>query len=309
MNYYEHHLGDYAEATAHLSFVEDAAYSRCIRKYYAMELPLPADLKQVQRLIGARTKEEKEAVETVLVEFFTLCPDGWHNVRCDEEITKYQDKRSKAKSSANARWSAMRSDSEGNANASETDMRTHAKQDASALRAQCEGNALQSPVPSLQSPVPSPEEDLTSPSVDLLSHVEPERSTANGSKPKPNGKTPSEAIDRVFDHWRSTHNHPRSNLDKKRRKLIAEALHVYPEADLCQSISGYKNSPHHTGTNDTNTRYDDIELLLRDAKHIDAGLKFYAEPPRTDLSAQTRRIIDQTEDWVPPETRLRNARN
>ena len=26
MNYYEHHLGDYAEATAHLSFVEDAAY-------------------------------------------------------------------------------------------------------------------------------------------------------------------------------------------------------------------------------------------------------------------------------------------
>ena len=37
MNYYEHHLGDYAEATAHLSFVEDAAYSRLMRKAYATE--------------------------------------------------------------------------------------------------------------------------------------------------------------------------------------------------------------------------------------------------------------------------------
>ena len=44
MNYYEHHIGDYAQATAHLTFVEDAAYSRLIRKYYAEERPLPADL-------------------------------------------------------------------------------------------------------------------------------------------------------------------------------------------------------------------------------------------------------------------------
>jgi uncharacterized protein YdaU (DUF1376 family) len=37
MNYYEHHIGDYAEATSHLTFVEDAAYSRLIRKYYSTE--------------------------------------------------------------------------------------------------------------------------------------------------------------------------------------------------------------------------------------------------------------------------------
>ena len=78
MNYYEHHIGDYAEATAHLSFVEDAAYSRMIRKYYATEKPLPADIKAVQRLVGARTKEEREAVDTVLHEFFELQDDGWH---------------------------------------------------------------------------------------------------------------------------------------------------------------------------------------------------------------------------------------
>jgi len=48
---------------------------------------------------------------------------------------------------------------------------------------------------------------------------------------------------------------------------------------------------------------DDIELFLRDAKHIDAGLKAYAEPPRTALSAKSRRIVAQTDDWVPPEER------
>ncbi|MDR2506577.1 MAG: YdaU family protein [Candidatus Accumulibacter sp.] len=91
MNYYEHHIGDYAEATAHLSFVEDAAYSRLIRKYYAIEKPLPADHKAVQRLVGARSKEEREAVSTVLEEFFTLQDDGWHNRRCDEEIAHYKE--------------------------------------------------------------------------------------------------------------------------------------------------------------------------------------------------------------------------
>ena len=91
MNYYEHHIGDYAEATMHLTFVEDAAYSRLLRKYYATEKPLPAEIKSVQRLIGARSKEEREAVSVVLDEFFDLREDGWHNARCDAEIKSFRD--------------------------------------------------------------------------------------------------------------------------------------------------------------------------------------------------------------------------
>lgn len=88
MNFYKHHIGDYAQATAHLSFIEDAAYSRLIRKYYAEEKPLPPEVKAVQRLVGARTKEEKQAVSDVLVEFFELQEDGWHSKRCDAEIER-----------------------------------------------------------------------------------------------------------------------------------------------------------------------------------------------------------------------------
>ena len=137
MNYYEHHLGDYAEATAHLSFLEDAAYSRLIRKYYASEKPIPVDIAAAQRLVGARSKEERAAVETVLNEFFVLRDDGWHQDRCDAEIARYQDKQDKAKRSANARWNKADAHTERNADA----MRTHS-----------EGNALQTPDTRHQTP-------------------------------------------------------------------------------------------------------------------------------------------------------------
>jgi uncharacterized protein YdaU (DUF1376 family) len=90
VNFYKHHIGDYAAATAHLTFTEDAAYTRLLRIYYRDERPLPVEVRAVQRLAGARTPEEQEAVETVLREFFALTDDGWRNKRCDEEIGKAQ---------------------------------------------------------------------------------------------------------------------------------------------------------------------------------------------------------------------------
>ncbi len=143
MNYYEHHIGDYAEATAHLSFVEDAAYSRMIRKYYSLEGPLPADMRAVQRLICARTEEERAAVETVLSEFFTLESDGWHQSRCDAEVERFRAKSDKARNSASKRWNATDSTSS-NANASKNDANA-SKTDASALPTQSEGNAKAMP--------------------------------------------------------------------------------------------------------------------------------------------------------------------
>lgn len=96
MRHFNHHIGDYAAATQHLSFVEDAAYHRMMRLYYQTEKPLLSDLKGLARLLGARTKEEKEAVATIANEFFTLESDGWHQRRCDAEIARYQEKSQKA---------------------------------------------------------------------------------------------------------------------------------------------------------------------------------------------------------------------
>lgn len=86
----------------------------------------------------------------------------------------------------------------------------------------------------------------------------------------------------VFDHWKTEHNHPKAQLDDKRLKAIRVALKSYSADQLCQSISGYKNSPHHMGQNQTKTVYDSIELFLRDAEHIDRGLKLVQQPAKQD---------------------------
>lgn len=91
MNYYEHHLGDYDGATAHLSWLEDCAYRRLICLYYRTEAPIPADMKQACRLVRASARQEREAVEQVLREFFELRDDGWHNARCDADIEAYHE--------------------------------------------------------------------------------------------------------------------------------------------------------------------------------------------------------------------------
>lgn len=92
MNYYEHHIGDYDADTAHLTWLEDMAYTRLMRLYYRKESPIPTDVGQACRLVRATAKDERAAVETVLREFFTLREDGWHQERCNAEVAKYQER-------------------------------------------------------------------------------------------------------------------------------------------------------------------------------------------------------------------------
>lgn len=98
--------------------------------------------------------------------------------------------------------------------------------------------------------------------------------------PNPNHE-PSETARRVFDHWRREMGHERAQFDDKRRRLVNTALKLgYSADDLVKAISGYKNSPHHMGQNDRGARYDSLELILRDAGHIDQGLRFFGQPPK-----------------------------
>ena len=96
MNYYERHLGDYSKDTAHLSMIEHGAYGLLLDRYYSTERAIPAD--QAYRIARAQKKEEKNAVDVVLQEFFYLSDDGWKNKRCDEEIEKYSKKKPESES-------------------------------------------------------------------------------------------------------------------------------------------------------------------------------------------------------------------
>ena len=151
MNYYEHHLGDYMRDTAHLSMLEDGAYRRLLDCYYSRESPLPADLKQVYRLVRAHGKPDQQAVASVLEEFFTLTEEGWRHRRCDAEIEKVHLKSESARRSAEQRWAAKRTQSERNANASETHMRKECDTDTERIENAMLSN-LQTPDTRLQTP-------------------------------------------------------------------------------------------------------------------------------------------------------------
>lgn len=94
MNYYEHHLGDYAKDTAHLSMLEHGAYRMLLDRYYGTEVGIPES--QAHRICRAKSRDEKAAVDAVLEEFFILEDGVWKNNRADSEIKKYADKRPKA---------------------------------------------------------------------------------------------------------------------------------------------------------------------------------------------------------------------
>lgn len=90
MNYYRLHIGDYLRDTAHLSLLEHGVYARLLQVYYTREAPIADGEKY--RLIGARSPDEREAVDAVLAEFFTLTDGVWMQSRCNREIAEYQSK-------------------------------------------------------------------------------------------------------------------------------------------------------------------------------------------------------------------------
>ncbi|MEI6475212.1 MAG: DUF1376 domain-containing protein [Planctomycetota bacterium] len=167
MNFYAHHLGDYARNTRHLSMVEHGAYRLLIDLYYVREAPLPLEEPALFRLVCARTDDEKLAVTTILDEFFVRTEDGWRHTRCDEEIAKGLEKQTKARASASARWDA---------NA----MRTHSERIANAMPTQCEGNA---PNPN-PNPNPNIKDEETTSLGDLPAADPPSATVIEIKKPK-----------------------------------------------------------------------------------------------------------------------------
>jgi len=105
MRAYIHHLGDWATHTRHLPWLEQAAYHLLIQAYYVGEKALPLDVSQVNRAVGAITRNERDAVRNVLAAFFERREDGFHQKRCDAEIARNRQKSKEATELANRRWS------------------------------------------------------------------------------------------------------------------------------------------------------------------------------------------------------------
>lgn len=88
-------------------------------------------------------------------------------------------------------------------------------------------------------------------------------------RPEPD-ETGPDPVRRVFDAWiASTGRTGQTQLSPKRRRLITAALKGYPLDDVLDAVKGWRQSAHHRGENQQRTVYNDLELLLRDAEHIE----------------------------------------
>lgn len=93
MNFYKRFVGDIQAKTGHLSLAEFGAYDRLLDHYYSTERGLPGDLDRCCGIARAMTKDDRKAVQFVLMEFFHLRDDGLYiQGRTEEMIAEAQPK-------------------------------------------------------------------------------------------------------------------------------------------------------------------------------------------------------------------------
>ncbi|MFI4957450.1 MAG: hypothetical protein ACHQAX_09645 [Gammaproteobacteria bacterium] len=120
-------------------------------------------------------------------------------------------------------------------------------------------------------------------------------SPADVKKPKSSASTvkPSPDVLEVFSHWQTVMSHPRAKLDNKRHAKIAKSLQDgYTVEELKQAIDGCAATPYNMGANDRGQRFDGIDLIFRDADHIERFLENAKNPP-----ASSKQSTGST-DWT-----------
>ncbi len=116
---------------------------------------------------------------------------------------------------------------------------------------------------------------------DDASSKEAETSTETSSETTNKDMSPSAQspaltpTEQVFNHWKAIHNHPKSHIDPKRKRLIEARLKEgFTVDDLKQAIDGCKASPFHQGQNDRATIYDGLDLICREASKVEQFMAY-----------------------------------
>lgn len=80
------------------------------------------------------------------------------------------------------------------------------------------------------------------------------------------------AVIEVWEYWTSVMragSKRKPVLDATRRQILGAAIHDYEVQGCKDAIDGCALSEFHMGRNKMNKRYDSVELIFRDAEHVE----------------------------------------
>lgn len=110
--------------------------------------------------------------------------------------------------------------------------------------------------------------------------------------------SPHASVKQIFEYWQKVMDSPKSVLDVNRAGLINKALQGYSAADICKAIRGCSKSPHNMGVNEQRTKYNGLDLILRNADKIDRFIALDAGTARPSSHSET---IEETNARIMAE--------
>jgi uncharacterized protein YdaU (DUF1376 family) len=253
VNYYQHHIGDFNNATRHLTRLERSIYRDLIELYYDREAPIPCDVEQngndrsttVQRacrLILAHTDDEQAAVMSVLSEFFELHSDGWHQTRCDLEIERFYTKSEQARNAGIA-------SAERRANRKAAPVQRPLNEKPMPVESSLNGSATtHDPLPNTHNPIPITQ-------------------YPSKSKTLPTAKPPSPKTNPVWESYSAAYAHRHGATPPRNKKIngmLASLLERIPADSAPDVAAFYLTSNRGLYVSAKHP----VDLLLRDAEAL-----------------------------------------
>ncbi len=93
-------------------------------------------------------------------------------------------------------------------------------------------------------------------------------------------------VQEVFDHWVAvswTGRGVKPVLTDKRRRLVERAVKDYGTEVCKAAVTGNSTSSWHQGQNPGRKKYNSIELILRDAEHIERFANMVYDDPASEF--------------------------
>lgn len=224
-------IGDYLADTTHLTTQQHGAYMLMLMTAWKMEGKLPNDDEQLAA-ICRMNQEDWQKSKRLLLAFFSVGDGFITQKRLLDEFNKSQ--RNRNSKSENGKLGGRPKKQ------NESEEKPNGK---------ASGKLDETPSPS-----PSPSDKT------------------NNKKPMSDKSDVSmDRVREIFAYWQTVMDRPASKLDADREKHIRRGFKLGFTADqLKQAIDGCQRTPHNMGVNEQGKKYNDLDLIFRNASKIES---------------------------------------